>query len=111
MCQKCLSEHARNLGASQRQIFFRVALPSAQPAIYAGLILGASLSLIMLVYAEMTAANSGVGYYMYNAVSIFKTEEAFAGVGILAMLGFASGTNPSSGCSVASVPGKRDIGS
>lgn len=79
---------ARNLGAGPLQIFFRVALPAALPAAYAGATLGASVSLIMLVYSEMTAAEAGIGYYMYDAASLMNTESAFAGVVILAVIGF-----------------------
>jgi len=79
---------ARNLGANKRQIFIRVALPSALPAVYAGTLIGAGLSLIMLVYAEMTASQAGIGYYTYISASLFKTENAFAGVVIISIIGF-----------------------
>jgi NitT/TauT family transport system permease protein len=79
---------ARNLGAGPLQIFFRVALPAALPAAYAGATLGSSVSLIMLVYSEMTAAEAGIGFYMYEAASLMNTESAFAGVAVLAVIGF-----------------------
>lgn len=78
----------RNLGASGRQIFYHVLLPASLPSFYTGAVLGAGLSLILLVYAEMTAANSGVGYFTYTAASLFEPEKAFAGVLTLALLGW-----------------------
>jgi len=79
---------ARDLGANKRQVLLRVALPWALPSAYAGGVIGAGLSLIMLVYAEMTGAERGIGYYTYSSATLFKTEEAFAGVLLIALLGF-----------------------
>ncbi len=79
---------ARNLGASPRQMLRHVVFPAALPGLYAGVVIGAGLSLILLVYAEMTAASSGVGYFTYTAATMFETEKSFAGVFTLAVLGW-----------------------
>ena len=79
---------ARNLGAGNRQVLRQVVLPAILPAFYAGAILGASLALVLLVYAEMTAAESGVGYFTFTAASLFEPEQAFAGVFTLGVMGW-----------------------
>lgn len=79
---------ARNLSADDRQLFRHVILPGILPGIYTGALLGASLSLVLLVYAEMTAADSGLGFFTYSSVSLFQTEQAFAGVFTIALLGW-----------------------
>lgn len=79
---------AHNLGAGRAQMVRSVILPAILPAFYAGAIMGGSLSLILLVYAEMTAASSGLGHYTYNASMLFEPEKAFAGVFLLGVLGW-----------------------
>jgi NitT/TauT family transport system permease protein len=79
---------ARNLGATEKQLFRHVLFPATLPGFYTGAVLGAGLSLILLVYAEMTAANSGVGYFTYTAATLFETEKAFAGVFTLGIFGW-----------------------
>lgn len=79
---------ARNLGASDKQLLRHVIMPAILPSFYAGAILGGSLSLVLMVYAEMTAANSGIGYFTYTASTLFEPEKAFAGVFTLGVLGW-----------------------
>lgn len=79
---------ARNLGASETQLFRHVMVPGALPSFFAGTVLGAGLSFILLVYVEMTAGSSGLGYFTYTAATLFEPENAFAGVFTLALLGW-----------------------
>jgi len=79
---------ARNLGAGDRQLLRHVIMPAILPSFYAGAILGGSLSLVLMVYAEMTAANSGIGYFTYTASTLFEPEKALAGVFTLGALGW-----------------------
>jgi sulfonate transport system permease protein len=56
-----LIEMARVFGASRAALFTRVVLPAATPAIFVGLRLSATTSLLLLVAAEMIGANRGSG--------------------------------------------------
>lgn len=85
---RILIRAARNLGAGNRQLLRYVVMPAILPAFYAGAILGGSLSLVLMVYAEMTAADSGIGYFTYTASTLFEPEKAFAGVFTLGALGW-----------------------
>lgn len=78
----------RNLGANDRQVMRHIILPATLPSFFTGTILGAGLSFILLVYVEMTAGSSGVGYFTYTAATLFEPEKAFAGVFTLALLGW-----------------------
>lgn len=79
---------AGNLSASRRQVLRSVVVPAMLPGFYSGAILGSGLSWVLVVYAEMTAAQSGLGFFTYSSVSLFQPERAFAGVFTIAVLGW-----------------------
>jgi NitT/TauT family transport system permease protein len=84
---------ARNYGASRRMLFTDIALPGALPMIMTGLKLGMGVALIVIVSAEFVGAKSGVGgigWFIWNAWSIFQVEWMYAGLMVTAILGFAS---------------------
>ena len=56
-----LIEMLRSFGATPRQIFFKVSLPSAVPFILAGLKLGIGRGLIGVVVAELFGSRAGLG--------------------------------------------------
>jgi NitT/TauT family transport system permease protein len=56
-----LIEMLKSFGASRRQIFFKVSLPSALPFILAGLKLGIGRGLIGVVVAELFGSRAGLG--------------------------------------------------
>ena len=55
---------ARTLGANQRFLIFRVAIPAALPHVFVGLFMGLSASFSVLVAAEMMGVKSGLGWYL-----------------------------------------------
>jgi sulfonate transport system permease protein len=57
-----LIEMARVFGASRAEVFRRVVLPAATPAIFVGLRLSGTISLLLLVAAEMIGAKKGLGF-------------------------------------------------
>jgi NitT/TauT family transport system permease protein len=77
----------RLMGAGQRQIFFRVILPSATPWIFTGLKLAVPYSLIAAVVGEIMAANRGLGYLLVHAQGQFDTAGVFAAIIILMVMG------------------------
>lgn len=84
-----LIEMARVFGASKREIFKRVVLPAAAPAIFVGLRLSASISLLLLVAAEMIGAKKGLGFLIINAQYNFEIPLMFAAIVLLAVIGLA----------------------
>lgn len=69
-------------------VIFRVLLPAALPEIFAGLRVSLSVALAIMVIAEMLGASSGIGYYIQNAQQTFAITETYAGVIVLACLGW-----------------------
>lgn len=86
-CDPGLVLAARDLGATPQQIMRRVLLPSAIPSIFAGVRLGLGVSIILVVAAEMVVGKVGLGARLYLAGQILETEQVFAVLIVLAILG------------------------
>ena len=84
-----LIEMLRSFGATPRQIFFKVSLPSAVPFILAGLKLGIGRGLIGVVVAELFGSRAGLGRLISQSADAFNMPELFAGVIVLAVAGIA----------------------
>src|SRR5260370_31101756 len=82
-----LIEMLRSFGASPRQIFFKVSLPSAVPFILAGLKLGIGRGLIGVVVAELFGSRAGLGRLIAQSADAFNMPDLFAGVIVLAAAG------------------------
>src|SRR5215467_1811566 len=77
---------ARLMGASKRDILWKVTLPSALPWIFAGLNLGLTYSLLGVIVAEILASNQGLGYVIQSSAATFNTAGVFAGLITLAVV-------------------------
>src|SRR5579862_5334937 len=82
-----LIEMLRSFGATPRQIFFKVSLPSAVPFILAGLKLGIGRGLIGVVVAELFGSRAGLGRLISQSADAFNMPELFAGAVVLAIAG------------------------
>jgi NitT/TauT family transport system permease protein len=61
---KAYYDVARTLGASERFLIFRVAIPAALPQVFVGLFMGLGGSFVVLIVAEMMGVKSGLGWYL-----------------------------------------------
>ncbi len=84
------SRAALSLGATRRQVLWKIVLPSTVPAILVGMRVGMGFSFMSVVAAEMVAANEGVGFLIFNARLFLKTANAFAGIITLGLMGLAA---------------------
>jgi ABC-type nitrate/sulfonate/bicarbonate transport system permease component len=75
------------LEATPRQIFFKVRLPQALPYVFAGLKIGAAVSVIGAVIGEWVGAQRGLGYLMIHANAQLQVELVFAAIFYLSVLG------------------------
>ena len=78
---------AVSFGAGRWSLIRKVLLPSALPMIFAGLKLGAGTSLLLLVAAEMIAANAGIGFLVLHAQNLMETTKLMVGIVLLSVLG------------------------
>jgi ABC-type nitrate/sulfonate/bicarbonate transport system permease component len=81
---------AKTLGATYRQIFYKVLLPGAMPSIFTGLRIGLGIGWMTLVAAEFTGVKSGygLGYMIMTARDIQRPDLVIAGMGIIGLTGF-----------------------
>jgi len=77
---------ARLMGASRRDILWKVTLPSALPWIFAGLNIGLTYALLGVIVAEILASNQGIGYVIASGAANFDTAAVFAGLVTLAIV-------------------------
>ena len=84
-----LLDAARMLGANRRQLFIEVAIPSAMPAIFAGLQNGLSLSWMCVLAAEMVGAQKGIGYLILLGMDMSNPAMIITGMLLIGVIGAA----------------------
>lgn len=73
-----LVEMARSFGAREREVFFKIMLPAALPAIMAGVRLGMGRAVKGMVTGEMLLTLTGIGAMIMQYGSAFATDSLFA---------------------------------
>lgn len=79
----------RSMGASRRQEFRYVRLPSALPRFFTALRIGVTYAVVGAVFAEYVGATSGLGIYMSTQKNSFRTDLVLAAVLVTAVLSLA----------------------
>ena len=74
---------------SRRSYITKVIVPGASPAIFTGLKLAIGYSLVIVVAAEFSGANAGIGYLIWQSWETFSIKAMYAGIFVIAALGFA----------------------
>ena len=85
-----LGRAAASLGAYGWRRFAFVVIPGALPFIIAGLRIGLSVALVLLVAAELTGAAFGVGYLIQMSQQVFRVDLMFVGLVVLGAMGFSA---------------------
>lgn len=75
---------ARTLGASEKYLIFRVAIPAAMPNIFIGLFMGLGASFLTLIVAETVGVKSGLGWYVSWAQGWAEYGKVYAALVIMA---------------------------
>ena len=84
---RTLIRMGQSFSLSRAQIIWKIVLPAALPGILSGTRIAASISIILLVAAEMIGAEYGIGAYVLLAGNLMATDQLIAGVAILSLLG------------------------
>lgn len=82
-----LIKAALSLGSNRVGIIRKVVFPSILPMIFAGMKLGMGIALLLVVAAEMVAADAGIGFMILNAADLMQTKKLMVGLIILSLLG------------------------
>ncbi|MFW6267322.1 MAG: ABC transporter permease [Halanaerobium sp.] len=78
---------ARSLGASQKDVFFKIVLPASLPEIFTGIRTAFGVAYTTLVSSEMVAATSGIGWMVLDASNFLKSDVIFVGIIIMGITG------------------------
>lgn len=79
---------ARVFGATERQTFRYVVLPSALPEIFTGMRIAIGVAWTCLVAAEMIAAQSGLGAMILTAGNQLRMPIVFVGIIFIGIIGY-----------------------
>src|SRR5438045_8492279 len=74
---------ARTLGADQKYLILRVAIPAAMPSIFIGLFMGLGTSFLTLIVAETVGVKSGLGWYVSWAQGWAEYGKVYAALVIM----------------------------
>jgi len=75
----------RSLGATRWQVLRYAILPSALPGIITGLRVGAGFAFRGLVFAEIVAAKSGIGYLIFEGTQTQQTARTIVGMIVMGL--------------------------
>lgn len=81
---------ARNLDASEPQIFLHVLLPGVLPFILEGMRQAIGTAFRVIVAAEMIAAQTGIGFLILQASLFYRSDRVFVGIITLGILGMTA---------------------
>ena len=79
---------AKTFGASNRQLLFKVAIPTAMPMIFTGLRLALGSSWVALVAAELLAATKGLGYMIQVSRMLGRPDVIIVGMVTIGIIGY-----------------------
>jgi NitT/TauT family transport system permease protein len=79
----------QSFGLAWLSIVRKIIIPGALPAILSGFRISVSISIVLLVAAEMIGAQYGIGAYILESGALFAIDQLIAGVAILSVLGLA----------------------
>jgi NitT/TauT family transport system permease protein len=77
---------ARTLGASERFLITKVAIPAALPHVFVGLFMGLGSSFAVLIVAEMMGVKAGLGWYLQWAQGWAAYANLYGALIIMALL-------------------------
>jgi sulfonate transport system permease protein len=83
---KAFYDVARTMGASQRFLVLKVAIPAAMPSVFVGLFMGLGASFSVLVVAEMMGVKSGLGWYLQWAQGWAAYANMYAALLVMALM-------------------------
>lgn len=77
---------ARTLGAGERFLIWKVAVPAAMPHVFVGAFMGLSYAFVVLMVAEMLGVKSGLGWYLQWAQGWAAYANMYAALLIMVVL-------------------------
>jgi NitT/TauT family transport system permease protein len=88
--ERNLVRAALMMGASRKQLLYRVVLPSSMPSVFTGLRIGLGISWTAVIVSEMVAVKSGLGYVLWDAYYVGRMDIVLADMVSIGIMGFLS---------------------
>ena len=89
-CSRARSMYLKSIGASPWHAMLYHIVPEAAPSIIAGLRISISQAFIVVIVTEMLfGADVGIGYSLYGASLMYRTDEVIALIIVAGLLGYA----------------------
>src|SRR5690625_4844900 len=82
-----LKELLQSIGATKRQIFFKLEVPSALPSFLSGMKVAVPMSVIGAAIGEWLGAQAGLGYFSRRMMTQFNGAGVFAPIVVLSAIG------------------------
>lgn len=82
-------DYMRMIGASRVQLFWKLELPHALPAVFSGLKIAATYSVMGAVISEWLGTDKGIGYYMVLQKAAYRIDRMFVAIAIVIILSLA----------------------
>ncbi|CAN5268923.1 ABC transporter permease [soil metagenome] len=83
---------ARTLGCTRAETIRKIILPASLPMILTGMRVSLSMGLVLVILAEMLAAESGIGFLILDLQRSFQVRPMYAWIFILAAVGLVLNT-------------------
>ena len=77
----------QSIGLNSRQLFFKVIIPAAMPAIMTALRAASSISWTLVVASELLGAQAGLGFIILDSAQYFNIPATFIGIVLIGTIG------------------------
>ncbi|MEK3937228.1 ABC transporter permease [Sporosarcina sp. FSL W7-1349] len=78
----------KNMGANDRQLFWKVFIPGTMPAIFTGFRIALPIAVVIAVLTEMISSSNGIGYLLTYLSASLSQSKVLAAVIIVSTLGY-----------------------
>ncbi len=76
----------QSMGATRRQVFRIVRVPGAIPALFSGIRIAVTYSVVGAIIGEWVGASQGLGVFMLRAANSFRTDWVFVAIALCSLL-------------------------
>lgn len=78
----------QNMGANDRQLFWRVFIPGTMPAIFTGFRIALPIAVVIAVLTEMISSNNGIGYLLTYLSASLAQSKVLAAIIAISIFGY-----------------------
>ena len=86
---RTLLDTGKTFGLDRLKTLRKIVLPAASPYIMTGLRISLAIALILVTTSEMIVGGSGLGYFILDEERSLRTNNMYAGIFLVAILGYA----------------------